>query len=211
MRAEAVARWNLNRKINGIEGDMEANSYVDRRLNHVEFVHPPGARELVFALFDLIGLKTEVMPGGEVILGVIDPATFKRVNNDNVLAGREVRPEQWALDQALAEALRREPLASAYRGQRELLLRKPQWGMHFGINFSSLAKWESAVARVKDVEEHAPALVGRVRLTGIFRPDDPVPVSIVHQAFVWTDVIASGSLAFGQQIEFSTVVSPEGQ
>jgi hypothetical protein len=201
--------WNQNRKLYGIEGTMEANSYVDRRLNHVEFVHRPGERKLVFALFDLLGFETEVLPGGEVILGIVDPATFKKVNNDNVLAGREVRPEQWAFDQALTEALRHEPLASAYEGQRALHLRSPQWGMHFGINFSSLPKWEAVVARVNEIEKHAPELVGRARMCAVFRPDDPKPVSIVHQAFLWTDVIASGSLALGQRIELSTVASPE--
>jgi hypothetical protein len=187
---------------------MEANSYVDRRLNHVEFVHPPGDRELVFALFDLLGFETEVL-GGEIILGIIDPATFKKVNNDNVLAGREVRPEQWAFDQALAEALRQKPLADAFEGYKDLLSRKPYWGMHFGINFSTLERWEAAVARVRHIDKHAPQLSGRVRLTAVFRPDDPEPVSTVHQAFLWTDVIASGSLALGQRIELSTVVSPE--
>lgn len=211
MEAEVLASWKRNRKINGVEGTMEAHSYLDRRLNHVEFVHRPGERDLVFALFDLLGLKTEVMPDGEVILGIVDPATFKKVNNDNLLAGREVRPEQWTFDQALAEALLHEPLASAYKGHRELLLRRPQWAMHFGINFSSLGKWEAAVARVNDVERHAPVLSGRARLCAVFRPGDPERMSIVHQAFVWTDVIACGSLAFGQNIELSTVVSPEEQ
>jgi hypothetical protein len=211
MKSETKARWIRNRTLYGIEGTMEAHSYVDRRLNHVEFVHRPGERDLVFALFDLLGFETEVLPDGEVILGIVDPATFKKVNNDNVLAGREVRPEQWAFDQALAEALRHEPLASAFAGQRELHVRKPQWGMHFGINFSSLEKWEAAVARVKGVEKHAPALHGRAELCAVFRPDDPEPVSIVHQAFLWTDVIASGSLALGQRIELSTVVSPGEQ
>jgi hypothetical protein len=206
MRSQEL--WKKNREIFGIEGTMEAQSYVDRRLNHVEFVHRPGERNLVFALFELLGIQPEVLPGGEVILGIIDPATFKKVNNDNVLAGREVRPEQWVFDQALAEALKHEPLASAYEGQRALHLRSPQWGMHFGINFSSLAKWEAAVARVNAVDSLAPSLSGRARMCAVFRPDDPKPVSIVHQAFLWTDVIASGSLALGQRIELSTVASP---
>jgi hypothetical protein len=81
--------------------------------------------------------------------------------------------------------------------------------MHFGINFSTLERWEAAVARVRHTDRHAPQLSGRVRLTAVFRPDDPEPVSTVHQAFLWTDVIASGSLALGQRIELSTVVSPE--
>jgi hypothetical protein len=207
MNAQAKARWISNRARYGIEGPMEAQSYVDRRLNHVEFVHTPGDRELVIALFDLLGFQTEIL-GGEIILGIVDPATFKKVNNDNVLAGREVRPEQWAFDQALAEALRQKPLADAFAGYKGLLSQKPYWGMHFGINFSTLAKWEAAVARVKEMDRHAPTLKGRVQLTAVFRPDDPEPVSTVHQAFLWTDIIASGSLALGQRIELSTVAEP---
>ena len=207
MNAEARARWVRNRAMFGVEGTMEADSYVDRRLNHVEFVHPPGEREHVLALFRLLGFETEIL-GGEIILGIVDPPTFKKVNNDNVLAGREVRPEQWVFDQALAAALRQKPLQEAYDGYKDLLSRKPQWGMHFGINFSTLAKWEAAVDRVRNVEKHAPILKDRLRLTAVFRPDDPEPASTVHQAFLWTDVLASGSLALGQRIELSTVVDP---
>ena len=86
---------------------MAPRPYVARRLNHVEFVHRPGERDLVFALFSLLGFETEVMPGGEVLLGIVDPATFRKLNNDNYLAGREVPPEQWAFDQALADAAKR--------------------------------------------------------------------------------------------------------
>jgi hypothetical protein len=210
MSIDAIERWRQSRKLFGVEGDMATNGYVDRRLNHVEFVHPPGERELALALFHLLGFETQITPpGGEIIIAIIDPATFRSVNNDNVIAGREVRPEQWAFDQALAEALRHEPLASAYAGQRGLLTRKPQWGMHFGVNFSSFKNWEATVARVSDVEKHAPILKGRVKLRKVFRPDDPEPASVIHQAFFWTDVIASGSLALGQNIELSTVVSPD--
>ena len=53
----------------------------------------------------------------------------------------------------------------------------------------------------------------RLRLTAVFRPDadDPERMSIIHQAFVWTDVITSRSLVLGQRIELSTVVSPPEQ
>jgi hypothetical protein len=176
-----------------------------RRLNHVEFVHRPGERALVVALFDLLGFDTQEMVDGEVLIGVVDPSTFKVTDNDNYLAGREVRPEQWAFDQALAEALRQEPLASAYEGHKEMLAKTPQWGMHFGVNFSSLEAWEAAVARVRDVDKHSPALKDRARLLAVFRPGDPGAFSL-YQAFVWTDVIASGSLALSQRIELACMV-----
>jgi hypothetical protein len=177
-----------------------------RRLNHVEFVHRPGERHLVHAFFGLLGFETVEMWKGEIVLGVVDPPTFDELDNDNVLAGREVRPEQWAFDQALTEALKQQPLASAFEKHKELLTRRPQWGMHFGFHFRSLEKWEAAVARVADVEQQVPVLKGRARLIKVFRPDDPEPISPLHQAFLWTDVIVSGSLALGQRIELSARV-----
>jgi hypothetical protein len=177
-----------------------------RRLNHVEFVHRPGERNLVLALFDLLGFETLVVMDGEVLIGVIDPPTFELMDNDNYLAGREVRPEQWAFDLALAEALRTQPLAAPFAGFQEFLAQKPHWGMHFGFHLSSPEKWEASVARLEDVEKHAPMLSGRVQLLKVFRRGDPGAPSFAHQAFLWTDVIASGSLALGQRIELATLL-----
>ena len=177
-----------------------------KRLNHVEFVHRPGERALVHDLFRLIGVEPLEMWNGEIIIGVIDAPTFAEMDNDNVLAGREVRPEQWAFDQTLAEALRQEPLAGAFAQHKAMLAEKPQWGMHFGMVFRSLDDWEAAVGRILDIETHAPALVGRAHVTKVFRPEDPKPISPLHQAFLWTDVIASGSLALGQRIELACSV-----
>src|SRR5262245_59208572 len=103
-------------------------SELAQRLNHVEFVHPPGERALVFALFELIGIETVEVWNRAVVLGLIDSATYREMDNDNYLAGREVRPEQWAFDQELSAALRQEPLATAYANHKELLSVKPQWG-----------------------------------------------------------------------------------
>jgi hypothetical protein len=179
---------------------------VAQRLNHVEFVHRPGERKLVHALFDILGFQSMEMWEGVIILGIVDPPTFNELDNDNVLAGREVRPEQWAFDQTLAEALRQEPLSSAFQGHKDMLSKNPQWGMHFGVHMSTLERWEAAVKRLEQIETLAPELKGRARLLKVFRPDDPQPFSPLHQAFLWTDVIASGSLALGQRIEISARV-----
>lgn len=173
------------------------------RLNHVEFVYRPAERDLVLALFDLLGFEAQDRQNGRFLLGVVDPTTFNAVDNDNYLAGSEVRPEQWAFDQALAEALHQAPLATAFGEYQALLGRAPQWGMHFGIHFGSRERWEASVARIREVEAHAPALAGRMRLCGVYRPGEPDAVASIPQAFVWTDVIASGSLALGQRLELS--------
>jgi hypothetical protein len=75
--------------------------------------------------------------------------------------------------------------------------------MHFGIHFDTVEKWEAAVAKVGSAESEKPELVGRVRLLRAFRPTDPDSEFKLRQAFVWTDVISTGSLAFGQRIELA--------
>jgi hypothetical protein len=171
-----------------------------QKLNHVEFVHRPGERALVRALFDLLGFGTMETNEGRYMIGIIDEAT----GPENFIAGREVRGEQWAFDQQLIAALKQEPLASSLADYRKMLLEKPQDGMHFGIHFDTAERWEQAVARVEAAEAIAPELSGRVRLERAFRPGDPDHEFSLRQAFVWTDLISTGSLAFGQQIELQT-------
>lgn len=170
-----------------------------QKLNHVEFVHRPGERALVCTFFDLMGFGVVEISGGRYLMGIIDEASPEQ----NFVAGCEVRPEQWAFDQALATALTQEPLASSYAQHRHRLAERPQDGMHFGIHFDTPERWEQAVARIATVDSDRPELAGRVRLERVFRPGDPDAFSI-RQAFLWTDLIASGSLAFGQQIELQT-------
>jgi hypothetical protein len=172
-----------------------------QKLNHVEFVHRPGERALVRALFDLLGFDTQETHDGRYVMGIIHAGN---TGADNFIAGREVRCEQWAFDQQLSCALKQEPLASSLARYRKMLLEKPQDGMHFGIHFDTAAQWEQAVARIEAVERKAPELRGRVRLERAFRPGDPDHEFSLRQAFVWTDVISTGSLAFGQQIELQT-------
>jgi hypothetical protein len=174
-----------------------------KRLNHVEFVHPPGERQLVRALFDLLGFAMQEVYDGQYVIGVIDAPTFEDEANENYIAGREVRAEQWAFDQQLATSLQQEPLASAFARHEQVLRDKPQDGMHFGIRFDTVERWEEAVARVEAVESLAPELSGRVKLLRAFRPSDPDHEFALRQAFVWTNVISTGSLAFGQRIELA--------
>jgi hypothetical protein len=152
-----------------------------QKLNHVEFVHRPGERALVRALFDLLGFGTMETNEGRYMIGVIDGGES---GADNFIAGREVRGEQWAFDQQLIAALQQEPLASSLADYRRMLLEKPQDGMHFGIHFDTAERWEEAVARIEAVESIRPELCGRVRLERAFRPGDPDHEFSLRQAFV---------------------------
>ena len=173
-------------------------SSVTRLLNHLEFVYRPGEQRLVLDLFALLGIQ----PGGTktFLVGSIDAATPNHV--DNIIAESEAVPEQLALDSALATALQTEPLASAYSAYRERLIANPQQGTHAGIRFTTLEEWQATVDRFADLDAVAPSLAGRVRFDDAIVPGHPKSYSpYLYQAFVWTDVIATGSLAFGQKFE----------
>jgi hypothetical protein len=179
---------------------------VMRRLNHVEFVHRPGERQVVAALFELLGFEIFEVWDGQIVMVVLDAASYDKTGNHNYLAGSEVRPEQWAFDRALTEAFQTQPLKPLFSDFLDFIAEKPYLGMHFGVHLSSPEQWEEIIARLEDTDSYAPSLRGRVQLLKAFRRGDPGAPSNLHQAFIWTDVIASGSLALGQRIELATSV-----
>jgi hypothetical protein len=168
-----------------------------RLLNHVQIVHRPGELPLVEALFDVLGLSTVTSP---FVIGDIDPATANGV--DNMLAGSQADPAQLAFDDALAAALRQGTLAETYLRYQDLLAHSPQYGMHIGIRFDAFADWQDTVDHLAAVDSLVPSLAGRVRVCDVIRPGHPASLSpLLHQAFVWTDVIACGPLPLGMQLE----------
>lgn len=170
---------------------------MGKLLNHMEFVHRPGERPLVGELFDLLGIE---MFDSVFVIGRIDPATATAT--DNIFAGSEARPEQLAFEDRLQAALADGELAAAHADYMQLLSDAPQFGMHVGIRFDSLDEWQAAVDAVRSVGASHPNLVDRVRLQGEIPPGHAASLSPhLHQAFLWTDVIACGSLTLGQQLE----------
>jgi hypothetical protein len=176
-----------------------------RNLSHVEIVHRPGERDLVGKFLGLLGVETQEAMGGQYVVGVIDRATYRRGELLNFLGGSEVDAEQWAFDQALLAAITDGPLGGTHAAYEQHLDRYPTRGMHIGIVYSSIAEWEEVIGRVDRCARDLPELADRVRLCGVYRPGEPDSVARFHQAFVWTDVVASGSLALGQRFELSAL------
>ena len=170
-----------------------------RALNHVELVYAPGERPLARALFELLGFDVRDS-GGPFLTGMIENGQGDFAHN--ALYASEVTPEQWALEQALRAAIDGGALAAPTAEYTANLREHPQRSCHFGIRYPTVDDHEAALDRITHVEDHAPDLVGRVTLSGVFRPGDPGSYTdTMTQAFVRTDVIASGLLAFGQHIE----------
>ncbi len=173
-----------------------------RRLNHVEMIYRPGERELARKLFEVLGLKV-VDRGGTWFTAHIDPQAPDHSNN--VWYASEVTPEQWALELALAEALGSDsghPVVTTAHAYLDRLRSEPQRSFHVGIRISDRSDYEATLDRLRSIADTDAELAGRVALLGVYHPDEPgVYVPNMIQAFVRTDIVAAGLLAFGQHIE----------
>jgi hypothetical protein len=170
-----------------------------RALNHVELVYAPGERPLARALFELLGFDVRDS-GGPFLTAMIQTGQGDVANN--ALYASEVTPAQWALEQALRDGIAGGVLEGPANEYLADLHAHPQRSCHFGIRYPTVDDHEATIDRIEHIGDHAPELVGRVALSGVFRPGDPGSYTdTMTQAFVRTDVIASGLLAFGQHIE----------
>jgi len=176
-------------------------------LNHVELVYRPGERALAKRVFELLGARV-IDPDGPFLIVQFDPATRDIVNN--VLYASEVVPEQWRLEQELAGAIEGSgALAESAHDYFGRLVREPQRSVHFGIHFADEATYEGTITAVQEAGEHDPELKGRIGVSGVFRPGDPGALTdTMIQAFVRTDVVASGLLALGQHVELQYHLLP---
>jgi hypothetical protein len=174
-----------------------------RQLNHVEMVYRPGERALAARFFELLGMGV-IDKGGEWLFALVDPASADLANN--ACYASQVTAEQWALEQALAASLAAAAdgpaqVGRAGRAYMERLRTEPPRSFHFGIRFRARDEFDAALERIRAAEQD-PELAGRVGISGIYHPDDPVHYSdSLIQAFIRTDLVAAGLLAFGQHVE----------
>jgi hypothetical protein len=171
------------------------------RLNHVEMVYRPGERALAGRVFELLGMRV-LDRGGTWMTALVDPDVADFSNN--ACYASEVTPEQWALEQTLERAIANDDddrVGGAARGYLGRLRTEPQRSFHFGIRFHSRDDFDATLDRVRAAEAD-PELAGRITLSGVFHPDEPgAAAPNMIQAFVRTDVVAAGVLAFGQHVE----------
>lgn len=174
-------------------------SPTTRRLNHVEMVYAPGERRLAARVFDVLGCRSEDR-GGPFLTAHVEPDENDTANN--VFYASEVTAEQWSFERTLSVELSQAVLAGSATAYAERLRKEPQRSCHFGIRIPDEARYYETLDRIAEVGETDPELRGRVTVSGVFRPGDPGAYSkVMVQAFVRTDVVASGLLALGQHFE----------
>jgi hypothetical protein len=192
---------------------------VLRQLNHVEMVYRPGERMLAARVFELLGLRV-VDPGGRWPFALGDPALADFSNN--ACYASEVTPEQWALEQALEAAIGTQGdvrvagdaaadaggVGSTARAYLDRMRVEPQRTFHVGIRIFGREDFDATLNRMRAAATD-PDLAGRITVIGVFYPDEPDALAPnMIQAFVRTDVVAAGLLAFGQHVELQWHLHP---
>jgi hypothetical protein len=166
-------------------------------------MYAPGERLVAQTLFEILGCEVRD-PGGPVLRARIGPAGV----TEGWVFVSEVTPEQWRLEQTLQSERKGAVLSGPAEDYVQRMRTVPQDASHFAIRYPDQAEFEATLDRIDHIEDHAPTLAGRVSISGVFRPGDPAAKSHTQvQAFVYTDVVASGVLAFGQHIELQWEVS----
>jgi hypothetical protein len=173
-----------------------------RRLNHVEFAHRPGESALAIMLFEALGCSCETIdtpPYGKYIVVSLDGSP----HGENDMFVSQAEPEQLALEDAIADAVAARPdLARAVAGFRGLQRDKAFRATHIGLRIPNVAALDTVIARLGALAEAQ--LAGRIEL-GLVMERSPEEAratsSPIKQIWVWTDVISTGLLAVGQQME----------
>jgi len=184
-----------------------------KMLSHLELVYAPGERALARTLLRALGFRvldpqTDPIPGSlgpaaaPFLIVFVDPRSEDVF--DNVLYVSEVSVPQRRFEEALRERLAEDgELAKLHGELRAAYADEPQMMTHLGVGFASAGEVEQACERVA----RAPELAGRVVVSPVYRPGGPGSLDDrVVQAFVYTDVVATGLLCAGQQIELQVRV-----
>jgi hypothetical protein len=160
-----------------------------RHLNHIEMVHGPGERHLAIRVFELLGGRLSVSATGTPIALDVASQLVGRFPHDNAIYVSEITPEQWKFEQSLRATLQKDDrLRLLHESYVANVRDQPQKSFHFGIRFEAINEAGA------DTD-----LKGRMAVSGVYRPG--TYTTSMTQAFVWTDIVASGLLLTGQHIE----------
>jgi len=174
-----------------------------RRLNHVEFAHRPGEGELVMELFQALGCTCQLIdtpPFGKYIVVGLDGAS----HGENDIFVTELEAEQLALESVLQRQIddASSEIAAASAGLRRLQKERPYRATHIGIRFPSVSAFDEVIGCLELLCSNQ--FAERLELGyGLTRSAEEARsmTAPMKQIWLWTDVISTGLLTFGQQIE----------
>ena len=172
-----------------------------QRLNHVEMVYRPGERDLASRVFELLGMRVR-RQRRQWMSALVDPTS--PTSPTTPVTRRRSRPSSGTLEQTLAAAMASGDSAGGHRRAGV-----PRHGCRPSRSTRSTSG--SATTHRDDFDatldasappRPIPSSPGASRCSASTTRANPAPAAPgMFQAFVRTDVVAGGLLAFGQLIE----------
>jgi hypothetical protein len=174
-----------------------------RRLNHVEFAHRPAEGDHAIALFEALGCRCEAIdtpPYGKYIVVSLDGSP----HGENDMFASEAEPDQLALESALEAAIsaKGSDIGRAAAQFRDFQRDRAFRAAHVGMRFPTVAALDATIDRLALLADRD--LAGRLELGLVMernRDEARATSSPMKQIWVWTDVISTGLLTVGQQME----------
>jgi hypothetical protein len=173
-------------------------------LNHVEVAYRPGERQLALALFEALGCATSdtgmMSETGSTYIAVHPDIGDQ--NHDNVLYLSEMPAQQVQLESLLRQRIDGDAtLSAAFEDYRATASDKPFGFCHIAIRYPSFESLEPVLDGIE--RRLGPELKSRIRIK-VYRPGDAGELGIDSlQAFIYTDVVVSGTFALGQVFELA--------
>ena len=177
-----------------------------RKLNHVEFAHRPGESDMAVQLFEALGCSCEVIdtqPYGKYIVVNLDGSP----HGENDMFASQAEPEQLALERALQQQIEASgsDIANAAAQFRTLQRDKAFRATHIGMRIPSVSALDDVIARLSVLAEGRFAERLELGYTMARTPEEARSTDTpIKQIWIWTNIVSTGLLAFGQQIELQT-------
>jgi hypothetical protein len=179
-----------------------------QRITHSECIYAPGDGELVKELFVALGFAVTKVEPYPYIIAHVDPDVMDVMSN--VIYASELTEMQQAFEKTLQATLASsQEFREATDNWENDFRDDPQRSVHFGFQYESRDSFQATIDRLREASGPGKPLEGRLLVTGVYFPgDDGSITDTMAQGFVWTDVMASGILTFGQHLELQWHIEP---
>ncbi len=179
------------------------SGYNGKGLNHVELLYQRGDRELAVELMEMLGCTaiptSQVNETGSTYI-CIHPDDDDQDPVNNVLYLSEIRAPQHDLEEVLKSTISRDtPLSEVVEAYRHRARTLPYGIPHFGLRFPNFESIEPVLDRLENCTN--PALTEHMSVMVLRPGDDAALTDNLIQAFVYTDIVATGLFCLGQVIE----------
>ena len=178
------------------------------RLNHVEMVYRPGERALAGRVYELLGMRV-LDRGGTWMTALVDPDVADFSNNACLRVGGHARAVGAGTGPCRRHRAATTPAWATPHARTSTVSTPSRNAPSTSGSASTRATTSTPRSTACARPTTTPSSQDASRCSGVFHPDEPgAAAPNMIQAFVRTDVVAAGLLAFGQHVELQWHVPP---